>query len=390
MKISMSKIGRAERCPASTFLPQVKESRESADKGTAIHAYLAAVHSQGVMAILSVPEKFRAECDAIELSELPHVQGDAWAIEVGLAWDWENDIGRELFRGESARDYSSVGATELPGTADVLGCTESSVVVLDLKTGWARLGPPADSPQLLSYAVAASRAYAKDKATVGWIRLIDGEPRFEVAHLDQLQLDMAADRLRRIIDGAIGAEHLHRSDPELTVPVIGQHCRYCPCWRNCPGHVGLMRELATIEPGVGNLPVLNSETAPRVWERLEAAERVLKETRVALEEYARSNPFDLPDGDRVALVERRVERIDALVAKEVLPEDVWVSAVELKYELTKTSLKSALKKRLASGEKISLVEQEHLARLRNAGGTRVDTYSTVRRFRPKSSKGEGE
>lgn len=389
MKTSMSAMARAEACPPSTFLPRVESvSGEAAARGNAIHAYLRGVHADGeAKALESVPESYRAECAAIDVSRLPHVERESWAVEVGLAWDWEQDRGRELFRGSSTRDYSGVTPTELPGTADVLGVTDAEVVVLDVKTGWGRLGPPGESLQLLSYAVAAARAYGRPRAVVGWIRVLDETPRFELARLDELALDMAADRLRRVIEAAQGAELLHQADPALTVPVQGPHCRYCAAWRACQANTAMVRELAELQADA--LPVLDAETAPKAWVRLEAAELVLGHVRKGLEEYARTHPIDLPDGDKVGLVSTQRERIDPLLARKVLGEELFEAAVERREEVTKAALKRALRARLAPGQKITHVERDVLAGLRDAAAISVSESSAVKRFTPKAELDAG-
>lgn len=382
IRLTMSKMGRVEICPASTILPFCEEIREPALRGSSIHGYLANVAEIGPEdALAKVPAEYREECATIDLSRLPHASPDSWAVEVGMAWDWSEDRGRELFRGSGSRNYTGLSPTEIPGTADVLGLTESEVVVLDVKTGWARLGPPEDSPQLLGYAVAAARTYHRSRATVGWIRLVDETPRFETAKLDEFALDVAADRLRQIVDSAQEAERKDAENPASIVPVLGPHCKYCPAWRACPAVIGAARALSA-----ETIPVLDSETAPKVWLRLEAAEKVLKDTREAIEEYAKSHPFDLPDGDRVGQVERKVEPIDALAAKGAISDELWNEATEIKYELTKKALKTALSKRLQPGQKITRVEESVLDTLRKAGALKLEKYYKVRRFRPKEEK----
>lgn len=383
MKATMSGLGRVELCPPSAFLSRVEESTRDADRGLAIHGYLRAVATEGAeKALEQVPELYRGECDCIDLSLLPHSDPSAWAVEVGLAWDWEADTGRELFRGDGRRDYSSAGATELCGTADLLGVTSDAVAVLDIKTGWARLAPPAEAPQLLGYAVAAARAYGKERAIVGWIKLRDDTPYFEVATLDMLELDAAAARLRDIIEGAIGAELVHQADPGATVPVVGSHCRYCPAYRQCPANVGLLADLVYRDKA-GEVPVLNEETAPLVLVRVEAAQKVLDRVMASLRDYADVSPILLPGGEVFGRTTTTKEKIDALVAKNVLSEDLWDEAVKIEHTLTKADLKRALQKRLAPGEKISHVERDCLKALTEAGAMRESSFTSVRKFKPK-------
>jgi hypothetical protein len=387
MKVTISGLARAEKCRPSTFLPRVEEeASKAAERGRVIHAFLAGCATQGrEESLKAVPESFRFECEAIDLERLPHSDPEAWAVEVGLAWDWETDTGRELFRATDTRDYSSARPTELCGTADLLGLTSDAVVVMDLKTGWGRLAPPGEAPQLLGYAVAAARAYGRDRAIVGWIRLREEQPYYEQATLDMLELDSAAARLRCILEAAQGAELLHQIEPDATAPVVGDHCRYCPAYRQCPANVGLLKDLVYRDQ-VGEVPVLNAETAPLVLVRLEAAQKVLDQVFDALRQYAEIEPFPLPGGQMFGRVATAKESIDALVAKEILGDEFWRSVVKIEHKLTKADLKRGLQKSLKPGEKITHVERDCLQALSDAGAIKESTYWSVKRFTPPPTK----
>lgn len=388
MKFTMSSSARAEACAPSTFLPRIEETASyAAERGRAIHAFLCAVANIGrEKAVEAMPDTFRAECEVIDLERMPHATPDAWAFEVGLAWDWETDTARELFRNTDSRDYSGKRPTELCGTADVLGVTGDSVIVLDVKTGYFPLGAPEKSLQLLSYAVAAARAYGKANALVGWIRLRDEQPYFEQAFVSMLELDQAAARMRATVDAAMAGEMLFGLDPSTLALTVGPHCKFCPSFRVCPANVSLLGELVRVGDRKQNLPVLDASTAPQILMRAEAAQKVLDQVVETVKTYAESHPFDLPNGDRYGKTGSTREKLDGMVAKKVLEDiDPVLSekAIEITYKLTKAVLERAAKQRLPAGKKISHYMKEVLGKLRDAGASTIETYYSVRRFKPK-------
>lgn len=388
MKFTMSSAGRAEACPPSTFLPRIDEvASRAAERGRAIHAFLCNVALVGRDdALLKVPKDFLSDCEVIDLERMPHLTPDAWAFEVGLAWDWENDSARELFRNSDSRDYSGCRPAELAGTCDVLGATSDSVIILDVKTGYFPLGPPEKSLQLLSYAVAAARAYNKPNALVGWIRLRDGQPCFEQAFVPMLELDQAAARMRATVDAGLAGELLFTMDPSTLALNVGPHCKFCPSFRVCPANVSLLGELVRVSEGKQNLPVLDAQTAPLVLQRAEAAQKVIDAVIETVKTYAEAHPFDLPNGDRYGKTGSTREKLDGLVGKQVLEgidPELANRAVEVSYELTKAGLDRAVQARLPAGKKKTHYVKELLDKLREAGAARAETYYSVRRFKPK-------
>jgi hypothetical protein len=408
VKLTISGLARAEACPASTFLPRVEESSIWAEQGRAIHEFLCNAALLGRDEALSkVPVKYIEVCEVLDLERLPHGSPDAYAFEVAYAWNYETDTARELGRNTGLRDYSGGGPTEICGTADLLGVTSDTVVVLDIKSGWAELGPPKTAAQLQGYAVAAARAYGKEKAIVGWIRLRDGQPYYEQATLDMLELDAAAARLKDIVDACLSEELLSAGAMDQVVPRAGAHCKYCPVLRRCPAHAELVRPFLLPEGATPAPLVLDEVTAPLLYERAVAVEQVLKLVYASIDLFAEAHPFTFANGDRYGKVGTAREKIDPLVAKSAFtpaaladdalpvpevklpltPEQwavIWDEATEIKHELTKAALKRSLKKRLPPGAKITHLEREVLARLREVKAAGTETYYSVKRFKPKN------
>ena len=359
----MSGLARVEACGGELVLPQTREE-ESAEcsYGSVVHAFLRDVSALGLeKALAAAPEEHREALEGVDVAALPACKPDQYAVEVAFAYDWKADKARELFRGRGNRDYSSViPDCEIPGTSDVVGTTADAVIIFDYKSLGYHLPKPGESLQLQGYALAAARAYGKSKAIVGFIRRLDGDPIYATAELDELDLDAAAARIRAVMER-----------PALAVPDglrQGGHCTYCPSFGACPLKTALLRGiLADDSPAV-----LSAETAPQVFERLLLAEEVLGKVRSTIEEWARSSPIALPDGQVYGPTPGN-EKLDPEKARPVLVEaygeEVAKAAIVEDPKLTKKGLSSALKLHMKAnpGLKISKLEQAALELLR-AGG----------------------
>ncbi len=345
---TFSAIERADACPPSVSLPQAASSSPFAARGTAIHAYLAdPCHD-----LDAVPEEHRAACAAIQLDRIP--AGVEWAHEVTLCYDPETDTGRELGR-DLGRDYSGARPTEYVGTLDVIGLTPDAAVVYDFKSGHGSVTSAAENMQLRVGALAACRAYGRDKAIVGIVYLRDEEPVFDVAELDSLEIEITAAQLRRL------TRKLSSEQP----PTEGEWCRYCPAIAHCPPKVSLLRA-ACGEPESLSFAITpeNAAKAYAAWKR---ADDVLGSLKKALVAFAESTPIDLGGGKVYGPKASTSEKLDPLVVEAVLTKlygpEVARQAVELK--ATKASVERA------TGKK-----KEPLEAIRAAGG--ATTTSTVR------------
>lgn len=390
MKPTASGLQRAEACPLSCVLPGVEDvtPRLPRDLGNAIHGFVRDAPTLGREAALAaVPEAHRAACAALDLESILGANPEAWAQELALAWHPETGEAVELHRGRGDRDYSAAPAEALVGTADLVGLADGGAraVVLDLKTGWADLGPPANSLQLGFGAVAMMALHGTMSATVGFVRVINGEGVWRTAELDALDLAAMATRLRDVWLAVAKAELL----PEAFTPTIGEHCRYCPAFLRCPAQMGLARELARdVELSTAELPPLTPEDVPRVLEKLEAGEALLKRIRAHIDEYARARPVHLPDGRVYGLQEREREGFDAEKAAPVLEGLGLGDAVETTREVTKASLKRAIQRKLPPAKRGE--EKRALEALRAAGAAVTRTSVSVGYGRPKLPAGEGE
>lgn len=390
MKLSLSGTGRALACPPSTVLPHSQRMTAESTLGNVVHDYLCRVSTLGAQEALAlVPEEHRGACAAVDLSQLPACEPDAYASEVAFAYDVAADTARELGRG-LGRKYEGLSATEVPGTADVVGLTRDAVLVFDYKTGWQPLPPAGLNPQLRAYALAAARAYGRTRAVVAIIRVHEGGAWWDRAELDELDLEATAAELREL--AARAAEEEARLAASQAVRVTeGAHCRWCPAYAYCPAKARLAAALATPEAFEAALPALTLDNAPAVLERLEAAEAVLARVREAVEGFAKQQPIPLAGGEVFGPVPVPRETLDAVASAAILAEafdaEVAQDAVRAEPSLTKARLTDALRRYMArhpgEGLRISKLEAAALERLRVAGAARVTFSHPVRRHKPK-------
>jgi hypothetical protein len=367
VKPTMSGLHRAEACPASAHLPSVIDNRhhEYRERGNALHAYLA------TRDLSAVAEEYREEAAAIDLDVLDAV--GQWRPEVAFVLDVETGAARVV--GENiGRAYPKLESNEVAGTADLVGLTDDAVVVLDLKSGSGSLPPPREALQLLGLALAAARAYGRDSAIVGWLRLFNGKPVFQWEKLDGFDLSAALVRVRDVLRGVESA------DANAT-PVLGAHCRYCPAALRCPAQTSLLAAL------VGKGLTLDEADLPGVVERLDAAEMAVKAARALVDEMAKASPIRLPTGEVYGLVTGEKERLDVEKTRALLQAEL-PEAFEQEWSVSKSSVREALRKRTPKGITKAMEDMEE--RLRKAGAVRVDAFTAVRRFRPKAALTEGK
>lgn len=341
-----SKLELVERCPGSVRLPVIQETGAPAAHGTVVHGYLAGVATVGPDAALAtVPDDYRAACEAIDLQALPRLDPEACAVEVAFGYDLDLDLGREVGRLlPRAEAYARLNDGEQGGTADLVALTADAVIVLDYKTGRVQVTPPARNLQLGYLALAASRAYERDRAIVGLIHLREGEePSFSRAELDALELEGVRDRLLAI-RAAI-------QDPKAPLH-RGEWCRYCSAFDACPAQHELIQVAASAPLAVLNEAEVAISSpdgrahAYNVWRQMELVTKRLGERIGAVASY---RPIDLGDGRRYGLAKGKETVADPAVVRRVLGEVLDLGAAQLAVteettlSATKASITAALK-----------------------------------------------
>lgn len=378
---SASKLGLAFTCLGSAVLPRVDSLNEHADKGNAKHAFLALCLKLGRDAALAeVPEEYRADCAALDVSELPASQAGQWLAEVAFAFDVVSGEARIL--GENiGREYAAHGRTErdIAGSADLVGLTPDAVVVIDYKTGRMPVTRCRDNWQMRGLAVMAARALGRSRAQAAVLYLDDdGRPRYDWASWDAFDLDGFAAEMQHmggiVLDKTAGLPTLR----------TGSHCRYCPALTTCPAQGAFVRQLvATPTETLAELEagLKDDETARLVFERVEAVEAVIKKAKAALYDRACSRPIPLGNGEAFGLTESSRESLKGNVAWDVIAKlhgpAVADAAVEL--DATKAGIKRALAAvATETGRKVTALEREALDAIRAAGGAETKTTRAVK------------
>jgi hypothetical protein len=356
------------------------------ERGSVVHGYLKTVGNEGVVkALEEAPAAYRDELLSIDVESLPHAHGDAWGYEVAYAYDPVTDTARELHR-KGDRDYSDLRVGEIAGTLDLVAVDEETVYVPDVKTGWGELEDPFEALQILAGALAASRATGRTRARVGWLRLTDGLPRYRWATIEMLDLDTRVrGRVEAIVESVRAAERL---PVEQLEPRIGGHCKRCPAFERCPAQSQLARVVTQTALAADHLPLEIAPTHRAEFVRWVDAIGVLHEKLANfLNETARREPIQLPDGKVYGPVTIEREYIDGLVAERVLTESypALLGAVAHVHQVkvSKGSITDAVKEHRTPGRTQTSLVKEVLAAIRAQGGAYVQTHEEVKAHRPK-------
>ncbi len=345
---SASQLDRVMACPVGHALPQVRTTNTYATRGTALHAFLHAVRRAGrANALKQVPDEYRADCEAIDVTALP-VAGEA---EAAFAWDYRTDVGRALVA--KGRDYSEVGEHEFCGTADVVDSSGGVVLVGDYKTGHMVVAP--DTWQMKALCLFAARAYGCDEAEATIYQIRDSKvyatsQRYTGFEFDAIALDLA--RLVKRLGTGDYAE--------------GDHCRYCPGFRHCPAKNALIVR----PPDLDDVSMIPAAQLGVRYAQIQHAKKALALAEELIEEHAAHEEIPLPNGKTLRLVDDERESIDHAIAYGVIlagwgPE-LANKAVEQK--ATKASIKRAL----------NGAHEEAIERIRLAGGVKTTLTAKVK------------
>jgi hypothetical protein len=389
---SFSKLDLAERCVGSASLPRAEVVGDFSERGTEGHRFLENLKHFGREKALSmVPEEYRKGFEAIDPAQLPPME--SIASEVGLAYDVKTDKGRVL-RLASARDYADVRENEVPGTADVVAMLGADgVYVADYKFGRGKLKEPGENLQLLAAAVAACRAYKRERATVALIFVgEDGDSRYLSADLDAFAVDAAAQRLADLVErvGWARRDVARGKTPRLA---ITDGCKFCPSLLACPAQAAVIRRLAgDPESVVADIKaLLTPETATRAYQRLRAFEEAKKVAWKALYAYAEQNPIPVGDGMVWGPVRGKKDVLDGEVTHQVVAahhgKDIADEAVT--FEATKKGLEDALGVvAISKGIPRAKLMRDTLQAIDALGGLRKQETETFKEHRPEEARAE--
>lgn len=313
-RLTASAMARAHACPASFALPQVvSEQSHAASRGEWRHQYLQHVADGYDPSLLleEIPADFREECAQIDTKAVPR----GGKTEVAMAYDVVTGEAREL-PAVANRQYA-VGATEIPGTADLVlwGGTETQdyPCVVDWKGSVYGTDQVAAAAQLDLYALMIARIQGVDEAGI-WLGFVgdDGQITWKKRTLDWEDLATVAQRAKTAHE-AIADRIIDRYETEgfgardWTPDVAtGSHCRYCPAFLHCPAKLQAVRGVIDAE----NTGLLTSREVAAAYLRAKDAEHWADVAKGAAREFVRLHgPADLGDGRDLRLDARGTLRI---------------------------------------------------------------------------------
>lgn len=283
--ISASKVELVSLCRGALALPQTVTTSKYQEDGNALHA---------------------ANEAAIKAGHLPFWleetwPGHEWRAEVKFAYDIATGVGRELPAGEGHRDYGTLGAFEVPGTADIVGIGRDgvgriySLVIPDLKSFDPEVKHPSANKQLATLALAATRAYSLTGCEVAIKHEVRG---LERAMLDSFDLDAFALDLRELVLDVIKEGHARRNGLPITL-VPGKQCRWCNAFDACPRSkelVQLVRAPAIDARITSAIPCNDDATASDLFDLAARVRLLLKRIDSALHARAAERPIPRPGG----------------------------------------------------------------------------------------------
>lgn len=371
-QLTASRIELASKCPGSQAHEPVETTNDAAERGTAIHDYIATLLSRGD-APLPRNEDARTVCELLDTEQiLKAAVPDArveYRVELGLYLSPASgdSSGAGILEGSYHRDYSGAPEGSIPGTADVIAVEDGQVLVTDWKTGARELPHPADNYQLRFLGLAAARAFGKDAATVQMVAIReDGSIDTREAHLTHDDLGEIEAELASI---ARRVEHARNGDP---VYKTGIHCRYCPALPHCPAVAGAAQAILEGPP-----EEMTPRRAAELWSNLQAVEAAAKKSREALQEYVYARPIPTEAGKELKVVETRRETIDSSKAFAILSENLPDEQLAYVVSVTKTSISNGLGKEardsaMAAFKQAGAITEsysESLREVKSAGGS---------------------
>lgn len=285
MRVTASMAAVLQRCAHPVVLPDAPAvpPTESMARGTRVHHAIDRwVETRRVE--LTGDDEVDAHVATFVRDMGPEIPVTA-VSEVAFAHNPHTGEARELGRGLQ-RDYSAAPAGWVCGTADGVWMDGSTVVVLEVKTGWEPHGDAEDHAQLATLCTMAARAYGVESARGILVHVREDSCRVTMARLDTLALDGHEMDMARWVDG-----------DGSRAPRPGDHCARCPGRTVCPAVTQALAESSRWD-------VVTAEDVARVWHLLGPIEDKIAAIKRVARELAEHEPIPLPSGKRLKLVSR--------------------------------------------------------------------------------------
>lgn len=378
--LTMSALPRLINCPASAVLARAENASAYADAGHDEHAEL-------------------AQLDNLPPEYAHLVPADARS-EVKVAYDVLARTGRIIGEGDG-RGYGVLGPHEIPGSIDVLGVDDDTLVVLDWKTGYRDVDPVERNWQLWGYGLAAASALGKSK-----VRLV-------IVYTKSGRIDSVEIGALELADFAAQLAALHKRDAELRAQKSrgealdtreGSWCRYCPSKHVCPSKNALLVQIAKV--GLASEVVrkfagpdgptpealiafesvasegltvvgdaeMTPERARAAYEQFVRIEQIVADAKKRLDTYVTENgAIDLGNGRAYGRYHRNGRKqLDGDIAVQAIREVVGESAKEFEtLAIERSTNQAAIEraaKKLAPGRGATKLKNAIIARIDALGG----------------------
>jgi hypothetical protein len=384
---SASSLGLAMDCPSSAVYPRVQEKIEVADKGTSVHRFLERVLGEGATkeaVLASIDPEHHQDCLDVDLDAIP-TMGIHVKTEVTLAFNYVTGEARILGQ-NLGRNYGAAGLNpkEFCGTADRVGILQSGphtgkFCVDDYKTGNAFTTPrPYRNWQLRLLAVCAWEIYpdAEELGLVVGIIKTKGEVRTDYLEVTP---EMIAEWKAELM--ALG-EEIHSG---MQRTVLGEHCKYCPAFLNCPAQMAMIARLVKNPFAAANriTEELNDGDRTKAYKSYKMVKDAMKRLDGIFRMQAENTPIQLGDGRVYGPVQKTKTSIDGFVAYQKVKEKFGQAAAEasVTMDVSKASIQRAVKDLLPRGEKASGLEAL-MGVIAQDGGITATQRSEIREHRP--------
>lgn len=317
---SASALGRALECPASCVLPATQVHREDAIRGTSIHRFIRVV-ARGVPieeAIKHVAPKWQSTCWQIDWSA---IVGGLTEIRSENAFAIDADTQQVRFLGEDiGRDYSSVTATEYPGSEDIGGIDWDGIpCTSDIKTGFMPVAECSENSQVKFFALRIHLETGADRVR-GRILYVreDGSVRPDVHVFTRIELEDFADELSDLIP------RIEEARAQLAAGITpatssGPWCRFCPAVSVCPSKTALARALGGDSDIVlRELRAMTPERQGEAYVKAKEIKRMIEMILDGFDDIARRSPFSSRPGKIVKEIAYDKQQFSNATAIELL------------------------------------------------------------------------
>lgn len=380
---SGSSIERADKCPASHYLPQDHIENVYGVRGHGVHDFIVRWRDyldrdrDAALAEVADDAPHRSLCEAIPLDSIP----EGGKLEVAFAYDARTRTAR-IIGYNIGRAYREHGALphEICGTADLVGTAGGCVVIIDWKSGFKFVA----KWQLRFLALAACRAMGVNSAKVcNWYLREDGtilEDAQSVDTFDAIDLDNIEDELVGVL------ERLERSHERALAgerPRVsgGSWCQYCQSKAHCDLTTGVAKRALSMKLDQPMTP----ERAMEAWMLFDLLEGIIKAGRAGLREYGRTQPFPDGQGYTVKQIEASGLKILPDKAEAVLRRKFGDAVADAARESTisQASIERALKAHRPGP--LAPAKREALKAMRQGGAAFDTTHLEVKKVRDKTA-----